>query len=56
LILENQQGAHFNANVFVGSSANVFTGSPEARAAFARANWFVEARTPVGPRSAPRGR
>jgi len=44
LVLEAQSAADFTANVFVGIGASVFTGSSEARAAFARGNWFVEAR------------
>jgi PPM family protein phosphatase len=55
VIVEDQGAAEFNANVFVGSSANVFTGSSEARAAFVRGSWFVETRTPGGTRPAPRG-
>jgi serine/threonine protein phosphatase PrpC len=55
LILEDKGAAEFSANVFVGSGANVFTGSSEARAAFARDNWFVDART-SGTRPMSRGR
>ena len=56
VIVEDQGVAEFNATVFVGSSANIFTGSSEARAAFARGTWFVETRTPGGTRPTPRGR
>jgi len=58
VIVEEQSAAEFNANVFVGSSANIstiFSGSSHARAAFARGNWFVAAPTPGGSRSTPRG-
>jgi hypothetical protein len=50
LVLDAQSAAEFTANVFVGTSASVFTGSSEARAAFARGNWFVTARTSGTPR------
>jgi hypothetical protein len=50
LILDGGSTAHFTANVFVGAGANVFTGSREARAAFARGNWFVDARSPGATR------
>ena len=56
LMLDRGSTAHFNANVFVGTGSNVFTGSSEARAAFARGNWFVDARTSGPPRLTPRGR
>ena len=56
LILDHGSSAQFSANVFVGTGANVFTGSSEARAAFARGNWFVDARTSGTPRATPRGR
>jgi serine/threonine protein phosphatase PrpC len=56
LILDDQSAAHFSANVFVGSGANVFTGSSEERAAFARGNWFVDARPSQTLRPTPRGR
>lgn len=55
LALEDQGDAHFSDNVFVGSGTSVFTGSIEAREAFAKGNWFVEARTPIAP-SRPTGR
>jgi serine/threonine protein phosphatase PrpC len=56
LILDDGSTAQFNANVFVGTGATVFTGSREARAAFARANWFVDARPPGTPRTKAQGR
>jgi PPM family protein phosphatase len=56
LILEDRSTAQFSANVFVGGSPSLFTGSTEARAVFGRANWFVDARTPATARPAPRGR
>jgi hypothetical protein len=54
LSLDDQGAAHFSANVFVGTAANVFQGSSEARAAFARDNWFV--RPPDMPRPTPGSR
>jgi serine/threonine protein phosphatase PrpC len=51
LIVEPQSAVEFSANVFVGSNANIFSGSSQASAAFARANWFVGARAPDGRRS-----
>ena len=56
VIVEDLGAAEFNTNVFAGASTNVFTGSSEARAAFARGTWFVEARIPGGARPTPRGR
>jgi serine/threonine protein phosphatase PrpC len=56
LIFEDRGTAHFTANVFVGSGPSVFTGSSEARAAFARNNWFPETGPSSPPRPAPRGR
>jgi serine/threonine protein phosphatase PrpC len=56
LIVEDQGVAEFSSNVFVGSAPNVFTGSNEARAAFARHNWFVDARPSGTPRPRPSGR
>jgi PPM family protein phosphatase len=56
VIVEGQSAAEFDANVFVGRSANILTGPGDVRAAFARDNWFVEARTPGGARSTPTGR
>jgi serine/threonine protein phosphatase PrpC len=56
LMLDDQSGAHFNANVFVGAAASVFTGSSDARAAFERSNWFVDARLPETPRPTSRRR
>jgi serine/threonine protein phosphatase PrpC len=56
LMLEADGAADFKANVFVGVTANVFTGTREARAAFARGNWFVETRTPAAPRPTAQGR
>ncbi len=55
VIVEAQGAAEFDAVVFVGGSENVFTGSSDARAAFARGSWFVETRTPGAARPAPRG-
>jgi PPM family protein phosphatase len=51
IIVEEPSAADVNGNVFVGTSTNILTGSNQARTAFARDNWFVEARTPAGPRS-----
>jgi serine/threonine protein phosphatase PrpC len=56
VIVEAQAAVEFHANVFVGSTASNFSGPSPARAAFARANWFVEARSPGGSRATPRGR
>ncbi len=56
VVVEDQSTAEFDANVVVGTSVNIFTGSSEARAAFARGSWFVETRTPDATRPAPRGR
>ncbi|MCA1562748.1 MAG: protein phosphatase 2C domain-containing protein [Acidobacteria bacterium] len=56
VIVEAESAVEFNANVFVGSNPNIFSGSSQARAAFARANWFVEARPAGGSRPVPRGR
>jgi hypothetical protein len=55
VIVEDQGDAVFEGNVFVGSSMNTFTGTGEARAAFARGTWFVETRPPAGSRTRPRG-
>ena len=56
LILDDGSTAQFTANVFVGTGASVYRGSSEARAAFVRDNWFVDARTPGASRPAPRSR
>jgi PPM family protein phosphatase len=56
LILDDGSTAQFTANVFVGTGANVFRGSSEARAAFVRDNWLVDARTSGASRPAPRSR
>jgi serine/threonine protein phosphatase PrpC len=56
LILAPGSTALFNANVFVGAAASVFQGSREARAAFARANWFVDARATGTSRPTSQGR
>ena len=56
LILDDGSTAQFTANVFVGTGANVYRGSSEARAAFVRDNWLVDARTPGASRPAPRSR
>jgi PPM family protein phosphatase len=55
VIVEERSAAEFKANMFVGSSANVFTGPGDARAAFMRGTWFVGARPSSGSRPAPRG-
>jgi serine/threonine protein phosphatase PrpC len=55
VIVEEQGTAAFDANVFVGSSANTFAGPGDSRAAFARGTWFIETRAPAGSRSTPRG-
>jgi serine/threonine protein phosphatase PrpC len=54
LIVEPQAAAQFDANVFIGSTPSIFSGPAQARAAFARSNWFVDARTPAS-RPSPRG-
>jgi serine/threonine protein phosphatase PrpC len=56
LMLEERSSSDFTANVFVGSSPSVFTGSSDARSAFVRDNWFVDARTPRAGRSTPASR
>jgi serine/threonine protein phosphatase PrpC len=43
--VEENGSATFTANVFVGMSPDVFTGSTGARAALARDNWFPDARS-----------
>ena len=45
LILDPKGDSQFDANVFVGSTSTIFPGSSQARAAFAKSNWFVAART-----------
>jgi hypothetical protein len=40
LAIDESSDATFTSNVFVGSTASVFTGSGDARAAFARDNFF----------------
>ena len=56
LVVEDTAHADFTSNVFVGSTAaNLASGSPEARAQFARVNWFVASRPP-GAAPAPRSR
>ena len=54
LIVDPQATAQFDANVFIGSSPTIFSGPAQARAAFARSNWFVNERTPAS-RPSPRG-
>jgi serine/threonine protein phosphatase PrpC len=56
LLLDDGNEAHFASNVFVGTGVNVFRGSSEARAAFARDNWLVEARPSGTTRPRVRGR
>ena len=47
LVVEDSAHADFSSNVFVGSTAvSLASGSPEARAQFARVNWFVASRPP----------
>jgi hypothetical protein len=53
IIVEDESVTEFNANVFVGATANTFAGSSDARAVFARSSWFVETRPPAGARSTP---
>jgi serine/threonine protein phosphatase PrpC len=53
LVVDAQGSAQFVANVFVGSTPAIFSGPSQARAAFARANWFVPARV-AAPRATPR--
>jgi serine/threonine protein phosphatase PrpC len=56
LVVEDSAHADFSSNVFVGSTAVTLAyGSPEARALFARANWFVASRPPSAA-PAPRSR
>jgi serine/threonine protein phosphatase PrpC len=57
ILLEGDGDAQFTGNVFVGTNPGVFTGSSDARDAFARGNWFIEPRaaTPT-PRPAGRSR
>jgi len=47
MIVEEPGGPLFIANVFVGMSPDVLAASPEARAALARDNWFVDAPAPA---------
>jgi serine/threonine protein phosphatase PrpC len=56
LMLEERSTAQFRSNVFVGDRPAVFNGSSEERAAFARANLFVDSPAPATPRPGPRGR
>jgi serine/threonine protein phosphatase PrpC len=56
LAIDETSDVTFTANMFVGSTASVFTGSSQARAAFARSNWFGEPRPAGSPRPASRGR
>jgi serine/threonine protein phosphatase PrpC len=56
LVVDEGSTARFNANVFLGVTANVFPGPRDARAAFARLNWFINARPPAPSRAAPQGR
>ena len=56
LAVEDRATVEFNANVFVGSTASALSGSADARAAFARNNWFVAARPAGTSRPAPRPR
>jgi PPM family protein phosphatase len=55
IVVEDRGTAAFAANVFVGTTSNVVTGPPDARAAFAKGTWFAEPR-PDASRPAPRGR
>ena len=52
LAIDESGDATFTSNVFVGSTASVFTGSSDARAAFARDNFFdmrpMDTRRPPG--------
>jgi hypothetical protein len=45
LIIDASRSPTFIANVFLGVSPDVLAGSTDARAALARDNWFVDART-----------
>ncbi|HET7221089.1 MAG TPA: protein phosphatase 2C domain-containing protein [Vicinamibacterales bacterium] len=57
LLIEDSAHADFTSNVFVGSTAaTLAAGSGEARAQFARDNWFVTSRPPVAAAPAPRSR
>jgi len=47
MIVEEPGGPLFIANVFVGMSPDVLAASPDARAALARDNWFVDAPAPA---------
>ncbi len=55
VVVEDQGVADLTSNVFVGGSPSILTGSSEARAAFGRSNWFIDARPPAGTRPTPRG-
>ncbi len=46
MIVEEPGGPRFVSNVFVGMSPHALAESPEARAALARANWFLDAPAP----------
>ena len=56
LVLDEGSTAQFTANVFVGTGPSVFRGSSEARAAFMRDNWLVDARASGPSRPATRSR
>jgi serine/threonine protein phosphatase PrpC len=56
LLLEERGTAQFSSNVFVGDGPAVFTGSSDARAAFARSNVFDNRSAPASSRPRPRGR
>ena len=55
VVVEDQGVADLTNNVFVGGSPSILTGSSEARAAFGRSNWFIDARPPAATRPTPRG-
>jgi PPM family protein phosphatase len=55
VVVEAEAVADVASNIFVGGSPSILTGSSEARAAFGRSNWFIDARPPAGGRPTPRG-
>jgi hypothetical protein len=55
IVVEDQGVAELTSNMFVGGSPSVLTGPSEARAAFGRSNWFIDARPTAGARPTPRG-
>jgi serine/threonine protein phosphatase PrpC len=56
LAIDPAADATFTRNVFVGTGPSVFTGSNDARAAFARDNWFQDDRPATTPQPPRRSR